>query len=160
MIKQWPTWVLPANQWISYIQYILIYIYIYIAYHELHRYMIYNTIYIYICYIFIVVLLFVYVCPMFLALFINAHQLNPFPAAVSADFARYVKNAEKTQERLQHAIELMNLGGDDGIHDQLIRGVRRWKLFLLTIVVGTLTLCVCIDISSLSGIYIIIYNIH
>jgi hypothetical protein len=62
---------------------------------------------------------------MFLALFINAHQLNPFPAAVSADFARYVKNAEKTQERLQHAIELMNLGGDDGIHDQLIRGVRR-----------------------------------
>ena len=32
--------------------------------------------------------------------------------------ARYVKNAEKTQERLQHAIELMNLGGDDEIHDQ------------------------------------------
>lgn len=157
MIKQWPTWVLPANQWISYIY--STYWYIYIL-HIMNCIDIWYTIHIYICYIFIVVLLSVYVCPMFLALFINAHQLNPFPAAVSADFARYVKNAEKTQERLQHAIELMNLGGDDGIHDQLIRGVRRWKLFLLTIVVGTLTLCVCIDISSLLGIYIIIYNIH
>ena len=69
--------------------------------------------------------------------------IHPFPkSAVSADFARYVKNAEKTQERLQHAIELMNLGGGNGIHDQL------------TIVVGTLTVCVCIDISSLLGIYI------
>ena len=85
----------------------------YHALYSLYREMIYNALF----------YLFVSMCVRCFSVDLSMLLTSWTPAAVPC-FARYVKNAEKTQERLQHAIELMNLGGDSRIRDRMIPSFR------------------------------------